>query len=184
MSFSVCTHYFNSQPHEEADIGGFLQRISEEIISTHSLTKRLTTQKAHCRTEMLFQLTASRRGWRLPVIPNRFSVGYFNSQPHEEADRTTSAHGITVKISTHSLTKRLTAVTVPIFPFSIFQLTASRRGWRYSYQEKAERNIISTHSLTKRLTKKNINHFQNRCISTHSLTKRLTLIAVQVQRRL
>ena len=53
--------YFNSQPHEEAD-GGFLQRISEEIISTHSLTKRLTAGAVNNGRNPIFQLTASRRG--------------------------------------------------------------------------------------------------------------------------
>ena len=33
-----------------------------------------------------FQLTASRRGWRF-VPPSRMITIYFNSQPHEEADR-------------------------------------------------------------------------------------------------
>ena len=56
-------YYFNSQPHEEADVW-FLVLWCNRIISTHSLTKRLTTS-----------LVWFRRG-----------VRYFNSQPHEEAD--------------------------------------------------------------------------------------------------
>ena len=54
---------FNSQPHEEAD--GVAQATGDiSLISTHSLTKRLTIP--------LFFIAVFR---------------YFNSQPHEEADR-------------------------------------------------------------------------------------------------
>ena len=56
--------HFNSQPHEEADSKGYAHEIICIHISTHSLTKRLTAEKAS--------------GY---VVP-----GYFNSQPHEEAD--------------------------------------------------------------------------------------------------
>ena len=55
--------YFNSQPHEEADLEELRTEI-EKIISTHSLTKRLTTHLL---------------SW---LIHNN----HFNSQPHEEAD--------------------------------------------------------------------------------------------------
>ena len=55
-----------------------------------------------------------------------------------------------------------------------FQLTASRRGWRWNYRRWNARSCISTHSLTKRLTSRYsiVNVRTN--ISTHSLTKRLT----------
>ena len=79
------------------------------------------------------------------------TASYFNSQPHEEADDyfeafTTffliSTHSLTKRltadyntikgvedISTHSLTKRLTIRVLPLlFLLVIFQLTASRRG--------------------------------------------------------
>ena len=62
---------------------------SDSLISTHSLTKRLTT---------FFILFSS------------LSL-YFNSQPHEEADRRLNAGRISSVISTHSLTKRLTAIS-------------------------------------------------------------------------
>ena len=38
------------------------------------------------------------------------SGNYFNSQPHKEADMTTIASTVPIVISTHSLTRRLTAV--------------------------------------------------------------------------
>ena len=55
--------YFNSQPHKEADYvaGNFSFR---DYISTHSLTRRLTT--VHSVRD---------------IVPE-----YFNSQPHKEAD--------------------------------------------------------------------------------------------------
>ena len=54
--------YFNSQPHEEADS---IRRnfVAIVLISTHSLTKRLTVAvDVASLTQELFQLTASRRG--------------------------------------------------------------------------------------------------------------------------
>ena len=100
-----------------------------------------------------FQLTASRRGWRLPQMLQWFFHHYFNSQPHEEADFSSASFHPLSYISTHSLTKRLTAdqaykfaSTATISTHSLtkrltwqhiesshgtwkFQLTASRRGW-------------------------------------------------------
>ena len=101
-------------------------------ISTHSLTRRLTSVGQIGLDLVVFQLTASRGGWQhtVLVIPNNSD---FNSQPHEEADRRSNQGAGRVCISTHSLTRRLT------FPNSeteliefLFQLTASRGGWRFS----------------------------------------------------
>ena len=82
---------------------------------------------------------------------------HFNSQPHEEADgwwHTDIVCGI------------------------IFQLTASRRGWRDRTYERNSFQGISTHSLTKRLTPSNSPLSSLSFISTHSLTKRLTIIFI------
>ena len=99
-------------------------------ISTHSLTKRLTDLKPlKDLGDILFQLTASRRGWLLWERKS-WKVQYFNSQPHEEADLAEWIDYVDAIISTHSLTKRLTK------PFNKFSISL----------------IISTHSLTKRLT--------------------------------
>ena len=54
---------FNSQPHKEADSHRGTDRRACHI-STHSLTRRLTTNKVE----------SVKQGW------------YFNSQPHKEAD--------------------------------------------------------------------------------------------------
>ena len=78
---------FNSQPHEEADTINNLGITDGTIISTHSLTKRLTTSCTGKVTgRSAFQLTASRRGWHFRNLRTN----------------------IVPKISTHSLTKRLT----------------------------------------------------------------------------
>ena len=190
--------YFNSQPHEEADIWPTLSPIRpiefqltasridwryrqwyflrKLCISTHSLTKRLTTRK----------------------FSEGLTTRYFNSQPHEEADETCSTiqnyyrrfqltasrRGWRISppssspcdhISTHSLTKRLTFSNLSLEGIHLlFQLTASRRGWLSAravygssglFQLTASRrgwhtgrpgadtvDFISTHSLTKRLT--------------------------------
>ena len=55
--------YFNSQPHEEAD-SILIHGKADILISTHSLTKRLTEV----------------------TCPRGILLIYFNSQPHEEAD--------------------------------------------------------------------------------------------------
>ena len=101
----------------------------------------------------VFQLTASRRGWRPVLLHSSCRVSYFNSQPYEEADLPPVPREHSLDISTHSLTKRLTSDIwhTEFFhryfnsqpheeadPFRLsainycnkFQLTASRRGWR------------------------------------------------------
>ena len=64
------------------------------------------------------------------------------------------------------------------FPLSnigkIFQLTSSRRGWRYLEKKTIRLDIISTHILTKRMTLYNAFHLIYLNISTHILTKRMT----------
>ena len=82
------------------------EQLVNDLISTHSLTKRLTVTGK-------------------PVLSVQI---YFNSQPHEEADDDLLGGLFDEDISTHSLTKRLT-ITVQFLIFHmIFQLTASRRG--------------------------------------------------------
>ena len=151
-------------------------RYCQKNISTHSLTKRLTScDRIHFVFVNVFQLTASRRGWLTASKLCRRSIIYFNSQPHEEADgagqfRECKAY----RISTHSLTKRLTSYMLRAFNDVIFQLTASRRGWSISCYSLSSYTCISTHSLTKRLTWDASDRGKCTDISTHSLTKRLT----------
>ena len=59
----LLTQDFNSQPHKEAD--GNRKTASKLLdISTHSLTRRLTTYLETIFKRRLFQLTASQGGWR------------------------------------------------------------------------------------------------------------------------
>ena len=128
-------------------------------ISTHSLTRRLTTSEASKPRRFAFQLTASQGGWRT-VVPCVFR---------------------TDDISTHSLTRRLTDISSMIskvhhnfnsqphkeaddsflwvtFIFDVFQLTASQGGWRDLVWPKSVVMAISTHSLTRRLTVFHVKH--------------------------
>ena len=172
--------YFNSQPHEEADI---IQTVYSLIcsISTHSLTKRLTSRtqsslsalrnfnsQPHEEADYIrFHRTKFLQYFNSQPHEEADSIGtppsnllqYFNSQPHEEADfRKNLVNGKCV-ISTHSLTKRLT-IKGSINP---------------TYGK------ISTHSLTKRLTWYSLQSLTQFIISTHSLTKRLTFSANIIQ---
>ncbi len=54
-------YHFNSQPHKEADNIGEGEEIPYSI-STHSLTRRLTTSAAGTASGDTFQLTASQGG--------------------------------------------------------------------------------------------------------------------------
>ena len=166
-------------------------------ISTHSLTKRLTTCRNYSfRTIPVFQLTASRRGWhgglKYCIEHKNFNSqpheeadktkglsvsehGYFNSQPHEEADDSNFTVYNGVNISTHSLTKRLT-----LFP--------TLWGFHLSYfnSQPHEEADVSWSCFQKFLVHFNSQPHEEadlpqfemfKCvdISTHSLTKRLTV---------
>ena len=97
-------------------------------ISTHILTKRMTARQVNVFINSLFQLTSSRRGWRV-WITFRNNGRYFNSHPHEEDDHLLVVFFLVSFISTHILTKRMTYRTESRSLCFIFQLTSSRRGW-------------------------------------------------------
>ena len=123
--------YFNSQPHKEADFFRF-QFLSQHSISTHSLTRRLTAiivqhpafpknfnSQPHKEADVFqfpyqhqFQHFNSQPHKEADGNDNRRSNGNcnFNSQPHKEADRTSPRAPPGASISTHSLTRRLTAI--------------------------------------------------------------------------
>ena len=100
---------------------------------------------------------------------------YFNSPPHKKNHiATTMINTVFFKISTHILTKRMTdgfptfcilcvisthiltkRMTQLMLIFQLlftFQLTSSRRGWRYRCWFVYFTFFISTHILTKRMT--------------------------------
>ena len=80
------TFYFNSQPHEEAD-GSRTRKLYTGI----HFNSQPHEEADEFRTAMLFD------------------PKHFNSQPHEEADGKLFWKQSDICISTHSLTKRLTA---------------------------------------------------------------------------
>ena len=125
--------YFNSQPHKEAD--KVCQRIFPATdISTHSLTRRLTSfphiaewvylyfnSQPHKEADLRF-ISAFPVKNNFNSQPHKeadccillfFHISfYFNSQPHKEADDIEIVEEeARVVISTHSLTRRLTAIS-------------------------------------------------------------------------
>ena len=100
--------YFNSQPHEEAD--GILFVLHYQVL--------------------LFQLTASRRGWRRKFTKAAL-LWYFNSQPHEEADAMAfTLHPCDLYFNSQPHEEADVSHTRTQDHNVLFQLTASRRGWR------------------------------------------------------
>ena len=100
----------------------------------------------------VFQLTASQGGWRRFRFWNDWQWN-FNSQPHKEADTCDIITLQIIRISTHSLTRRLTQLTAILAEYQQnfnsqphkeadlfahyqqsrlyrFQLTASQGGWQ------------------------------------------------------
>ena len=100
------------------------------IISTHSLTRRLTTNRNFYRLSTRYFNSQPHKEADLVRCQEFGNKRDFNSQPHKEADGESMSSSPDIIISTHSLTRRLTfinSVTV-------------------------EQYKISTHSLTRRLT--------------------------------
>ena len=102
---------FNSHPHEEDDLVYPVQ-FHFNNISTHILTKRMTFTRQMLSNTVKFQLTSSRRGWRV-ITASKMWKQYFNSHPHEEDDGTMSLLAQLRDISTHILTKRMTSFRQP-----------------------------------------------------------------------
>ena len=145
----------------------------------------------------LFQLTSSRGGWHF-LIPIQIIDRYFNSHPHEEDDipilkmqwkllisthiltRRMTARGFNrtdrPDISTHILTRRMTWNFIFLLTNLIFQLTSSRGGWLYSSVIETWAYDISTHILTRRMTIFIKKRLIIRDISTHILTRRMTSV--------
>ena len=141
--------YFNSHPHEEDDAlnssKSFGNSISTHIltkrmtsqgrfrwlrksISTHILTKRMTMQMEHCFcSDLYFNSHPHEEDDRNSAL-FQSQMTYFNSHPHEEDDRTACGWSDCRYISTHILTKRMTYPNFSRHYCPVFQLTSSRRG--------------------------------------------------------
>ena len=101
-------------------------------ISTHILTKRMTGQRELSEADGLISthILTKRMTWRR--IAKIFAEEDFNSHPHEEDDCPKLWNNWDKYISTHILTKRMTKTTRCIYETITFQLTSSRRGWRWT----------------------------------------------------
>ena len=102
--------HFNSQPHKEADEQDVCCEY-DRVISTHSLTRRLTLQMVSHEAGSAISTHSLTRRLTRSSTPPLFSAAYFNSQPHKEADPAVSSRTIFLSISTHSLTRRLTTIS-------------------------------------------------------------------------
>ena len=78
--------YFNSQPHKEADVFTNEKNIHSESISTHSLTRRLTSTRAGIDYTLSISTHSLTRRLTVYQIHRRNQEVNFNSQPHKEAD--------------------------------------------------------------------------------------------------
>ena len=144
-------NHFNSHPHEEDDIVSVKKLITSSTISTHILTKRMTTRISTTSTVCIFQLTSSRRGWLYHYSCILF-IRYFNSHPHEEDDnQSTSFVVFRLHFNSHPHEEDDNSASSMLSSTSIFQLTSSRRGWLFCLHF-IGLMIISTHILTKRMT--------------------------------
>ena len=115
----TCPRYFNSHPHEEDDTA-LVSYGGSGNISTHILTKRMTYPACvnacdiNISTHILTKRMTLQTGW---VSENN-------------------------RISTHILTKRMTMTGVKPVIYMSFQLTSSRRGWRYSQKYRRGQNVF------------------------------------------
>ena len=124
------TIYFNSQPHKEAD--------DKTIFSTRPYSAfQLTASQGGWLEEAFrggdthaFQLTASQGGWRLMAYAMNW---WIEISTHSLTRRLTAYIDVYYRqkiISTHSLTRRLTTMLMVMLSYLLFQLTASQGGWR------------------------------------------------------
>ena len=100
-------HYFNSHPHEEDDNRSNCAGSGTLRFQLTSTPTGLLMTIYYSDVTSIFQLTSSRRGWRLFAWRNVTMTD----------------------ISTHILTKRMTVFLSSWILTVLFQLTSSRRGW-------------------------------------------------------
>ena len=101
--------YFNSHPHEEDDrASGNDLCTAKAYFNSHPHEEDDSVKDVETVNQLIFQLTSSRRGWRC----------------------SSGSCVRCIKISTHILTKRMTARLMLLTSWKIFQLTSSRRGWQ------------------------------------------------------
>ena len=124
------TVHFNSQPHKEAD----WKKHSEEETHTHFNSQPHKeadeSNSNNTQSDNTFQLTASQGGWRLMAYAMNW---WIEISTHSLTRRLTAYIDVYYRqkiISTHSLTRRLTTMLMVMLSYLLFQLTASQGGWR------------------------------------------------------
>ena len=122
---------------------------------------------------------------------------HFNSHPHEEDDGDEYSNYVPVIISTHILTKRMTAVFARCWSATLYfnshpheeddvlhcvigDIKNHFNSHPHEEDDRLkrtckEKRYISTHILTKRMTKGYAQKIEYLAISTHILTKRMTV---------
>ena len=173
-----------------------------ENISTHILTKRMTSfvsgivagfkfqltssrrgwlQRGWCNTwKVAFQLTSSRRGWHGKIQESSGRYIHFNSHPHEEDDLYNRSYLSADSISTHILTKRMTDRIVYICQwFSISTHILTKRMTGATSVLTRRRGIFQLTSSRRGWRCSGKREWSWMDISTHILTKRMTLLGTE-----
>ena len=101
--------YFNSHPHEEDDQAYKIKLMRLIHFNSHPHEEDDNTFANETIPNTIFQLTSSRRGWQ-KVDVQFIETWNFNSHPHEEDDHNENKYSTVWNISTHILTKRMTAI--------------------------------------------------------------------------
>ena len=81
----IIHHYFNSQPHKEADQYSVIV-VCFNCISIHSLTRRLTSFESETNANIDISTHSLTRRLTGTLTVNSTAGSNFNSQPHKEAD--------------------------------------------------------------------------------------------------
>ena len=121
--------YFNSQPHKEADKQ--LEVPTQDVEHFNSQPHKEADHRGAWKTDgMRYFNSQPHKEADRNSTPYLRCIVHFNSQPHKEADHTPPDLPCNGFISTHSLTRRLTATPCLSWLVSVFQLTASQGGWQ------------------------------------------------------
>ena len=128
--FSPPYLYFNSQPHEEADVLDDFPFLVFFYFNSqpHEEADHRLLERGHCNAYFNSQPHEEADLFYPMPLPKQFD---FNSQPHEEADLVTcSSDGSSIPFQLTASRRGWRSPRVETIILSVFQLTASRRGWR------------------------------------------------------
>ena len=164
---------FNSHPHKEDDHTPELW-VYLNLISTHILTRRMTSQQMNLTRRKTFQLTSSQGGWLLELYMFRFA-GYFNSHPHKEDDVWhVSSSVASTDFNSHPHKEDDDSSSRSTDRKGRFQLTSSQGGWRKNQQGRRNTRIFQLTSSQGGWPRDDTALSVSYIISTHILTRRMT----------